>query len=691
MNFNSQEYLAKLLAKENLTVQHGNYQTASFDVVNRVLRLPLWKDQGKDVYDLLVGHEVGHALYTPADGWHDSDKEIPGVPRSYINIIEDIRIEKMIQRTYPGIVRAFKSGYKKLFDSNLFGTDDRDINKASFMDRVNVHSKGRGYLPVEFTQLEQLFVDMAMAVETWDDVLNACREINDFVKAKEDYEDEDKEECSQGTPSEDGIEEENETEGMSQDDSGDESDDSGSSEGQSGSIGDGEEAEPESDTFTDDAFRENQEQLLEQDENGRAPQYSTGISDNRLKDMLVPYAMLKEARLENRWKVSECYSHADSYTQYDALVKEVKPIVNLMAKDFERKKAAWEYSRSSEAKKGSLNVNKLHQYQYSEDIFLTVQQLAQAKSHGIVMLVDWSGSMQDIALDTIKQTIMIGMFCKRVNIPFEAYSYTTGKNLGETCSELGDNEMENTHNTKIVQVLSSSMKKVNFDEAARHLYATALAVTYRGPFRYQDVCAFDRMGSTPTIQTLVASADILTDFRKKHGVQKLNVMLLTDGAADSYWINNDYDRDRAKTTSEIMFKFKNKSVRGDNSAELVAGTIQALKEITGANVLGFFLAKDKRDFAWAFRSYVRIYDSVIYDKNLKEFNKNGVVTYNNVDGYNEFFIVKLSNRQVVDEFEVKDKGHGIEIKDIKREFRKFNKNRKNSKQLVNKITNAVAA
>ena len=54
MNLSAQEYLAKLLAKENLSVQHGNYSTASFDVENRVLRLPLWKDKGKDVYDLLA-------------------------------------------------------------------------------------------------------------------------------------------------------------------------------------------------------------------------------------------------------------------------------------------------------------------------------------------------------------------------------------------------------------------------------------------------------------------------------------------------------------------------------------------------------------------------------------------------------------------------------------------------------------
>ena len=35
--------LAKLLATENVTVEHGKYQTASFDVKNRVLRLPIGK------------------------------------------------------------------------------------------------------------------------------------------------------------------------------------------------------------------------------------------------------------------------------------------------------------------------------------------------------------------------------------------------------------------------------------------------------------------------------------------------------------------------------------------------------------------------------------------------------------------------------------------------------------------------
>ena len=55
--------LARLLATENLKVEHRKVSTACFDVQNRVLILPIWKRASATVYDLLVGHEVGHALY----------------------------------------------------------------------------------------------------------------------------------------------------------------------------------------------------------------------------------------------------------------------------------------------------------------------------------------------------------------------------------------------------------------------------------------------------------------------------------------------------------------------------------------------------------------------------------------------------------------------------------------------------
>ena len=57
--------LARLLATENLVVEHRKVPTAQFNVDSRVLTLPLWDLASNAVYDMLVGHEVGHALFTP--------------------------------------------------------------------------------------------------------------------------------------------------------------------------------------------------------------------------------------------------------------------------------------------------------------------------------------------------------------------------------------------------------------------------------------------------------------------------------------------------------------------------------------------------------------------------------------------------------------------------------------------------
>ena len=145
--------IAKLLAKENITVTYGNYRTAFFDVEKRELGLPRLKYMDKDINDLMTGHEVGHALYTPADGWHDSITEIPDVPRAYINVVEDIRIEKHIQRQYPGLGGCFKRGYSKLNDEDFFGivANNIDVPQAHLIDRINLKAKLRALIDVEFS------------------------------------------------------------------------------------------------------------------------------------------------------------------------------------------------------------------------------------------------------------------------------------------------------------------------------------------------------------------------------------------------------------------------------------------------------------------------------------------------------------------------------------------------------------
>ena len=154
--------LAKLLATENITVEHRKVSTACFDVEKRLLILPIW-NASSTVYDLLVGHEVGHALYTPADNFGD-------VPKSFINVLEDVRIEKMMKVTYPGLRKTFFEGYSELWDRDFFGVRDEDITELPFIDRINLYYKGCN--DIEFSLEEEVYVRRASLTKTFDDVVS---------------------------------------------------------------------------------------------------------------------------------------------------------------------------------------------------------------------------------------------------------------------------------------------------------------------------------------------------------------------------------------------------------------------------------------------------------------------------------------------------------------------------------------
>src|SRR5210317_856838 len=179
----SKTTLAKLLAKENITVQYGNYSTAWFDIKDRILGLPMWKDMGKDVHDLLIGHEVGHALFTPFEGWHDSPEKLEGCPRSYINVVEDARIERHIKDAYAGLVGPMARGYKKLFDDEFFGKlDDVNLEEIKLIDKINLKAKIGTHIEVPFNDEEIVFYNRAMTTKTFDDVLDLVRDILAYTK-----------------------------------------------------------------------------------------------------------------------------------------------------------------------------------------------------------------------------------------------------------------------------------------------------------------------------------------------------------------------------------------------------------------------------------------------------------------------------------------------------------------------------
>ena len=99
--------LAKLMAGENLTVVHRKTPTAYFDLKNRLLCCPIFKDDiSPELYDLFMGHEVGHALNTPYEGLHSTLQENRTL-KGYLNVVEDVRIESAIKNKFQGLRKSF--------------------------------------------------------------------------------------------------------------------------------------------------------------------------------------------------------------------------------------------------------------------------------------------------------------------------------------------------------------------------------------------------------------------------------------------------------------------------------------------------------------------------------------------------------------------------------------------------------
>ena len=188
---NTKSMLAKLLASENITVEHGNYQTASMDVKNRVLRLPIWKEMSGSLYDLMVLHEVGHALYTPEDGWHESASDKGSGYKSFLNVVEDARIERKIKDKYPGGRKAFTEGYLDLIAKDFFGIKGLDLNTLNLIDRINLYFKIGIHdvnMIIPFDVEEEKFVEMTRVAETFEDVVNVCEKILEYIESKSDKE-----------------------------------------------------------------------------------------------------------------------------------------------------------------------------------------------------------------------------------------------------------------------------------------------------------------------------------------------------------------------------------------------------------------------------------------------------------------------------------------------------------------------
>ena len=715
--------LAKLLAKENITIQEGNYKTAWFDIKNRVLGLPMWKDMGKDVKDLLIGHEVGHALETPYEGWHDSPEKLEGCPRSYINVIEDARIERKVKTRYPGLVGPFSRGYKKLTDDGFFGKDilDTDWEDVKLIDKINLKAKIGNLIDVPFSDEEIVFYNRAMSTNEFSEVLDLVRDILSYTK-------ENQSELLQ--PKEIPLDDQQESEGDQNDDpTSDGHDDlesdnqENTNENMSNNNGDGADTDKEDEqsedavaalepthseedvSITDEIFRSSEKDLLDVDERGRQPLVCRDIPKSMRELAVVKYKDLSKARKQKFNKVSsfeenyydeaiDAFNKAKSET-YPKYIKDVKKNIQFAVKEFEQKKAATQWQKASVSKTGNLDVNKLWSYKTNDDIFLRTTRLADSKNHGMIMIVDYSGSMQSSIKYVLDQVIHTVMFCKAVNIPFEVYAFTSTNNLFEwNMYKDGDVELDDI---SMPQLTSSSLNKKDFEESMQQLHMRIELDSWTsGIF----IAKAEDWGSTPLNQALIIAHDICKKFKAKNNVEKLNLITFTDGDSNALRVISDKKMEEMKFSSDNYYYgedgFKilidGKAIKSETRRKITGRLLKNLNDTYGINTIGFFMAdcnhrwnsklgdicwlKDKNWEDW--RSEAR-----------KEYTKNKCVTVEDYNGYNTYYLVKGNKNldTTADEFDVNEDATKGQIGTA---FKKYSKSKKLNKVLMTKFGAAVA-
>ena len=762
-SFKDKSTLVKLLAEEDLQVTYKKVPTAHFDVNAREIVLPIWKDKSESVMDMMSLHEVGHALWTPLDLIEKGQKQ--KVKHSFLNVLEDVRIEKMIQEKYLGSKKIFKKAYDELLKKDFFGINEKDLSKLNLIDKINMHYKHVPNIPFEDNELE--WVEKANQTKTADDVLNLAVELQEWMYSQEkdktdemfdidlpfnesendDIENQD-EKNSSNMESDDTEETEDESEdGDSTSGSGsDRNDNQKENESSLNKLKDGGEDFDGIESVTDSNYTKNQYQAAS-DEDIKETEI-LNIPKININEAIVDYKEINKDLTDFYKEKSQGSESNKKYMEWvvktlKKFENEQKPVISYMVKEFEMRKAADLYKRASISKTGSLNMDKLHSYSYNEDIFLKMTNLPGATNHGLVMFVDWSGSMSDNFHNTLKQTMNLIWFCKRVNIPFEVYAFsnqygkkseTTNRNLLAQIPKQNDMVV---NDCTLLNMVSSRANKNEFNESMINLWAISNYYSERGNYggiRHDEDYIYPiyiptdfMLGGTPLNNAIVYAMDILPKYKKDNGIQKLHTVFLTDGASHNLtgkyewgtaWssegdveefrqvgMSRNYENDviivdpinrkkvkcPAKKDSEYSKAYYYSTYH--NQTEILLSFLKA--RVQGMNIVNFFIAGRNKKGTVSKHDIEHIFGLNSWDderqiKSIqKEILKNNVAVCTS-QGWDEMYVLPGGQKLDVSNDDMSEVQPGAKKSELKKAFSKMSSGRKNSRPVLNKFIGMIA-
>jgi hypothetical protein len=686
----SQDILAKLLATENVTVIRSNVSTASFDIKNRVLTLPKWKKLTPEIEEMLILHEVGHALYTTEDGYGIVYTEKRHL-RGYSNIIEDVRIEKKMKERYPGSRKSFNSGYTQLNERDFFGVKDRDLSDLLLIDRINLYYKVGYSAGIPFTPEEYVFVQKADKCITEQDVIDLAEEIYNYSKGKKLVEDEDEQEEKKKRRVKRGDFEDGDDEYDDYDyDMSDEDDE------------DFEEDESEEDPQLDPETMDNFDKSLDkhQDRDSRT-YYVEPKFELTSDDPIVSYKRI----------LNQLYAHYEE--EYITILKqrastfkvESNNIVNYLVKEFEMRKSATAYKRSKISKLGQLDTRKLFAYKLKDDIFKQITTVQEGKKHGMIFLLDWSGSMMNCMEETVQQVINLAMFCQKIKIPYQVLAFSDGysRDAVRDTASINENGIDRMDAFSLLELFSDKMNTREFNRMLEALLDR--------PWHKRSTFG---LNGTPLNHALLYMCDYIGKFIHLNNVEKMNLIVLTDGESNTlhrydfnstgqtglksgptYITENDATVKVNATTILRDPITRKEYIITDDTVEQTVVFMKLMKDRYQLRTTGFFVTASNHRHIDRFLRYNMPEENLStahrYQRSIEiqsKLRKDKAVVLKDIPARDEMYLI-LSTNKIVDE-DIDDVNQNMSASQISKQLTKMFTSRRTSRVVLNSFIGVVA-
>lgn len=680
MQSNSNDLFAKLLANENLSVVRGQVKTASFNIKDRTLVLPQWQDMQEDTEHMLILHETGHALFTP-EKYIDYSKDMPKIFAQYMNVVEDVRIERKMKDRYPGSKRSFLAGYKNLIEKDFFGISGRDVNSFNLIDRVNLFYKVGVSAGIKFSRAEWNIISLIDKADTIEDVFTAAKAMFDMATDQQneesimilssDLEDDtgnmdpfdDYDQQLQGGGS---FDEDYDREESDYDDETSKSNDSGSKMVENQKRLSDEALESK----TQNAFDKNMEDSADVNTEYKyvEPKFARTLVND--KDRVVKYTQVindfKEAFEVRRQKYSANGFDETAISLGVGVFEDVPKkasefkyensgIINNMAKEFEMRKSASSWKRAKVSKTGQLDPKKLYGYQIKDELFKQMLTVKEGKKHGMVFLLDWSGSMEYYMNNTLRQLMNLVLFARKVNIPYRVYAFSSCYN--QSRYHIPPDQYKNNHEGIGASTEVTLLELFSDRMSERDTY-TMIGCLLSNPFKRTGKM---ELGGTPLNEALMLQLNTLGDFIKTYSVEKPVFITLTDGEGQAlqnterfktsqykYGLDGSY----IKTTTKAYLKdpVTGKQYPFSNEASVQTSAFMSMiRDRFGARTIGFnLLYNNQREVDQALHqvdSQLNVY-RVQTELRSKKFMKLDAT------GYNDYYLIDNRSLEVVNDVDL---------------------------------------